>query len=119
MWGWWANGAVPDCLNIVVNGQDGQIKDGIDMLQVAEAINTNNLNAAFLLWNKIRKNLALLIPDWMDYSEFTMNDCHPLLSFDNLRKFEFLALQNDLKNRNFNFGLWCDKIAIPDRKSFV
>lgn len=114
MWGWWANAAVRDALQFVVHDQDQDLKRDIDMVKVAEIINDNNLPGALEFWHKAKRNLAPIQDTWGPVEDnHYLTESHPLLDKNHIAKFEFLALQQDLKNKIFNFGVWCNKEKHP------
>jgi hypothetical protein len=112
MWGWWANAAVRDALHLVVYNQDEEVKHGINMSEVAEAINSNNLDQALVLWHKVKKNLKAIVIAWEKAThEKGLNTSHPILSRQLLARFEFLAMKKDLHHRIFSFNKWCRRMT--------
>src|SRR5258706_4805569 len=114
MWGWWANAAVRDVLQFVVHDQDQDLQKGIDMVKVAEVINDNNLAEALEFWHKAKRNLAPIQTAWGPIEKnYYLTDSHPLLDKSHIAKLEFLAMKQNLKNKVFNFGVWCNKEKHP------
>jgi len=109
MWGWWANAAVRDALHFVVYDQDQSLKEKIDMVRVAEVINTNNVAGALELWNQAKRNLQPVVTWWNEQGihHSSLEDSHPLLDTRNLMRLDFLAANKALKGKLFNFSKWC------------
>jgi len=115
MWGWWANAAVRDALQVVTYDQDKSLKEGLDLTKVAEAINTNNLAAALPLWHQVKKNLQGVVKWWLkEFDSDTLEDSHPILSPINLRRFEYFAAKQVLRGKLFGFSKWCRRVRGGD-----
>jgi len=110
MWGWWANGMVRDCLNLVFNDLDTDIRKSINMTKVAEIINEGNLAGALEYWQAAKNTLIPIMKQWGDkFSNVNLADSHPLFSKELLKRFDFLAMKRDLVRRVFNFNSWCKR----------
>ena len=111
MWAWWANGAVRDALQLVAIGADEKLLQRVSIVEVQDAINTNDMGKALVCWTKIKAALKELdlIGD-----NFTYHDRHPILCEQNLAKLEFIIVNGGLSFANnsnimFSFSRWIQR----------
>jgi len=83
------------------------------MIKVAEIINHNDLSSALEMWHKIKQNL-IPIQNKCDLSEWEMRESHPILYRSHIKRFDFLAMNRDLRNKSFGFSKWCRKVVSED-----
>lgn len=101
MFAWWANAMVRDALIATMNDLDIELKKHVSMLEVAKAINTNNLYDAVPLWNKVKK----IIGTEFDSLAVGSHPCHS----SNIKKFEFIVANGGIKfvlGKNNSLDVW-------------
>lgn len=101
IWGWWANSAVRDALQLVLAGVDEELIKKIPGREISDTINTNDMAKALRLWTVVKRTLKDLVSNGR-----TENGKHAILGLNNIRMFEFAVATGGLKGAHFSFTNW-------------